>query len=327
MSYFTNRFVRNGDVTDTDRSSGWTSALLFGAKGDGVSDDTAALRRALATTTRLFVPRGTYVITGVLDLRSGQHIEGQGPQSTVFAKTDFAGPVFSGVDTNDVTLTGFSVKGPGRNSGNTPNKGVVVAVAQQPIVLNLSVSRVQFSELNDVCLYIGSGYGTRLEGVTCKQYGYCGFFVQGGDGSKLDSCSTIFGLVGFRIEALTTLVAAGCYAEQAGIGFQVAQSRCVTLQACGNEAPITFDGTFNGTGFQIDGGSGVSLDFCLSRQDTSGNPVNSPHVEVTNAAKQVRITGFHLVNHATPTTVEARITGASDVQLVQCNIDAAKTVN
>jgi hypothetical protein len=43
----------------------------FGARGDGVSDDTAAFELAIAAVARrgvLYVPRGTYVITRRLDI-------------------------------------------------------------------------------------------------------------------------------------------------------------------------------------------------------------------------------------------------------------------
>lgn len=48
----------------------------FGALGDGVSDDTVAIREALATGGRVFFPRGDYKITGELEVvHAGQILE------------------------------------------------------------------------------------------------------------------------------------------------------------------------------------------------------------------------------------------------------------
>lgn len=58
-----------------------------GAKGDGVTDDTAAFREALRTVGEggaVFVPAGRYVITDVLEItRSGVVLRGEGPDRSV----------------------------------------------------------------------------------------------------------------------------------------------------------------------------------------------------------------------------------------------------
>src|SRR5258706_5820513 len=71
----------------------------FGAKGDGVSDDTEAFLRAIASTSEgaVRIPAGRYVITQVLKLtRSGVVLRGAGRDATVlyFPKplVDMIGP-------------------------------------------------------------------------------------------------------------------------------------------------------------------------------------------------------------------------------------------
>lgn len=62
-----------------------TNARDFGAKGDGVTDDTDALRRAIAATKSgaLLIPAGRYVVSGFLDLdRSGIVLRGEGADKT-----------------------------------------------------------------------------------------------------------------------------------------------------------------------------------------------------------------------------------------------------
>lgn len=40
----------------------------YGAKGDGISDDTEALRAAIATGRGVYIPKGVYVCTGELEV-------------------------------------------------------------------------------------------------------------------------------------------------------------------------------------------------------------------------------------------------------------------
>lgn len=58
----------------------------FGARGDGVTDDTAAFQRAVAEMPAgaLWIPAGRYCLTGVVEItRSGRVLCGEGPDKTV----------------------------------------------------------------------------------------------------------------------------------------------------------------------------------------------------------------------------------------------------
>ncbi len=52
----------------------------FGAVGDGVTDDTAAFTAALATLKEVFVPAGTYGVTGIV-FNNGSRLRGEGTWS------------------------------------------------------------------------------------------------------------------------------------------------------------------------------------------------------------------------------------------------------
>lgn len=76
----------------------------FGAKGDGIADDTTKLQAAFAATcdtqVGLYFPRGTYRITGLVTCElAGVHgfrISGEGPNSTIALASDDAGFRISG---------------------------------------------------------------------------------------------------------------------------------------------------------------------------------------------------------------------------------------
>ena len=48
----------------------------FGAKGDGIADDTEAFERAVSASDKVFVPKGSYKLLGTLRLRSNIHLFG-----------------------------------------------------------------------------------------------------------------------------------------------------------------------------------------------------------------------------------------------------------
>ena len=58
----------------------------FGAKGDGVTDDTAAIKLALAAGVGYF-PRGTYLTTGDFTIPAGLDIHGRGESTVIKCNT------------------------------------------------------------------------------------------------------------------------------------------------------------------------------------------------------------------------------------------------
>jgi len=116
-----------GSVTRTvrDKAAEYASVLDFGAKGDGVTDDSAAFQAAVNATQYLFVPPGRYKFGSTVNLDNGQTIFGAGKS----AWEPYTGGAFPAVtrseilvngilalnaaNTNSVTLSGLSIKATG----------------------------------------------------------------------------------------------------------------------------------------------------------------------------------------------------------------------
>jgi hypothetical protein len=99
----------------------------FGARGDGVTDDTAAINAALATCSPVFFPPGTYNTTGSHVIAcNGQVIWGTGPGASIINCISSSAPVF----TVNVSLswTGFREIGIWRNGGYWAGGGGAAAV-------------------------------------------------------------------------------------------------------------------------------------------------------------------------------------------------------
>lgn len=84
-------------------TAGPVNAKNYGAAGDGVADDTAALQAAIAaagTSGEVFVPAGTYLVSAALVPLQSQRIYGQGPGSTLIRSTAAAAPIFGTIPYN-----------------------------------------------------------------------------------------------------------------------------------------------------------------------------------------------------------------------------------
>jgi Pectate lyase superfamily protein/SMP-30/Gluconolactonase/LRE-like region len=77
-------------------TSEWVSVKTFGAKGDNKTDDTAALRKAIAQHRVVYVPAGRYIVSDTLALKPDTVLIGLHPSITQFRLPDFV-PAYQGV--------------------------------------------------------------------------------------------------------------------------------------------------------------------------------------------------------------------------------------
>lgn len=79
-------------LTVTGTGSNWVNQLTIDklftdirntGAGDGISDNTAFIQAALNSSTNVFIPAGTYLITGTLQGHDNQTIQGTGPASVI----------------------------------------------------------------------------------------------------------------------------------------------------------------------------------------------------------------------------------------------------
>ena len=74
----------------------WVNARTLGAHGDGTTDDTVALRKAIEGHRAVFLPMGRYVVTDTLTLRPDSVLIGLHPDATQLVVPDRT-PAFQGV--------------------------------------------------------------------------------------------------------------------------------------------------------------------------------------------------------------------------------------
>ncbi|MFC4637073.1 right-handed parallel beta-helix repeat-containing protein [Deinococcus hohokamensis] len=138
----------------------------FGAKGDGVTDDTAALQKAATSGKSLVFPAGTYLVSRAVTFTGTNNISVVGQGATVKAKSGFSGTALLHlVNTTATKVSGFTVVGAGEGTawidgirvsggsdavvdGNTISQmggcGVGVENATRTTISNNTVSQVKY---------------------------------------------------------------------------------------------------------------------------------------------------------------------------------------
>jgi hypothetical protein len=154
---FENRF----DVLDGDG----VSVKSFGAKGDGTTDDTAAIQAAIDASSSVFFPAGTYIVSGTgLYAKSNLKMSGEGRSASILKLKSgltelnpiLREPVVGGVSQKIERLTlvdlGFQGNGSASEVATSSAAGLLRLYEHD----FLSVHRCDF--------YNGRGYGVGLQG-------------------------------------------------------------------------------------------------------------------------------------------------------------------
>ncbi|MGC2730827.1 MAG: glycosyl hydrolase family 28-related protein, partial [Candidatus Sulfotelmatobacter sp.] len=84
------------DILDLPPMDTWVNVRSLGAKGDGTTDDTDALRKAIAQYRAIYLPSGQYRVTDTITLRPDTVLIGLHPSVTRILLADST-PAFQGV--------------------------------------------------------------------------------------------------------------------------------------------------------------------------------------------------------------------------------------
>jgi sugar lactone lactonase YvrE len=84
------------DLVPLPAGDTWANARELGARGDGTTDDTAALQKAVDAHRTVYLPMGRYVVTDTLRLRPDSVLVGLHPDATQLVVPDRT-PAFQGV--------------------------------------------------------------------------------------------------------------------------------------------------------------------------------------------------------------------------------------
>ena len=83
------------DIPTVPGQDTWVNLQTLGAKGDGTTDDTAAIQKAIADHKTIYIPSGRYVVTDTITLKPDTVLIGLNPTTTQFDLPDST-PAFQG---------------------------------------------------------------------------------------------------------------------------------------------------------------------------------------------------------------------------------------
>lgn len=223
----------------------------YGAKGDGITDDTAAIQGALDSLETsggtVFVPSGHYKITGTLTMHSNVNLIGAGEQSS-FIELNVSGThLISGQDLSHVSIRDLHLIGPGQNSaafdgihfdlsGNAGNATFYVRLENIYVEKfgqdGVSIQTPIVSVFDRVIVFHVGRHGTNLysfgeaDGTSCV---LTACYVAGAWGA------------GIRLKQMAYTTLNGCAVDAAGIAYEYDTCIAISENGCGSEEPYNFD--------------------------------------------------------------------------------------
>ena len=180
------------------------NALDYGAKGDGVTDDTVAIQAALNASLSVYIPAGTYKITAGLAVRTGHNIYGEGIEVTTIVPTGagchgFVEPV--GGTYNRVTISDMFI-----NGGATTGSGIYFPTMLTYVTV---LRNIQCNMGSDAFL-LGNEFNTLFDNCHASSSTGHGFFVQGGNTTTFLNCYAhviaTAGKAGYRVYGGATFI-------------------------------------------------------------------------------------------------------------------------
>jgi hypothetical protein len=163
------------------------SVMDFGAIGDGVADDTAAIQAAIDASYSVYIPNGTYKVTATIYLRRGLHLYGADMYNCIIDGSTMTTPIFAtelnrhGIAAadqglRDATIEQFKLVG---NTASATNDLIRLEYGFH----RTTISRVWFYSCGGDALYIdaNTGYGGYYDTIKECIFGDPSDFSTGSD--------------------------------------------------------------------------------------------------------------------------------------------------
>ena len=178
-----------------DGRLGYVTAKMFGAVGDGVHDDTAAIQNAINSNNYVFIENGTYLIDGSVGLTLRSNLVIQMCPNTVLQRTTTETkykPLLKGTGLENIVICGGHIYGDLLNHEITSgteygNHGMSFENCK-----NISVDGVDIAHHNGDCLRFGTGqsYCEDIVVKNCKLHDSFrhGIAITGAKNGLIESC-------------------------------------------------------------------------------------------------------------------------------------------
>lgn len=224
---------------------------VYGAAGDGTTDDTAAVQAAVDAAAAVtgsssggatvHFPTGTYKLTDVITLGASKlTIQGAGIKSTWIKQTGSNKHGFYATDKREFTFKDFALEGTSAGTGD----GIYLAATSSYAVFDCRFENVYIEEFGRHGIHTEDLCTSLFNHVRVDACGTDGFHIGDNGGSGLGGTSLTFNSCyangnsgsGYYIYALKYSNFNGCAADANNYSYQVVQSSGLAFNACGLEA-------------------------------------------------------------------------------------------
>jgi hypothetical protein len=293
-------------VTAANMSNLWAASpqvynvRAYGAKGDGTTDDTTAIRAALtaaASGGTVMFPPGNYKITDYLTPPVNSKIVGSGDGATIITQTGSNKNIFQATDPYNISISSLKMVGIGTGTG----KGINFALSVNTNMMLITLDQITVDDVGSDGVYLENPIVSTFNRVNTHSCGGYGINLVGvgtgviGTSCTLTSCyaDTNAGAAGFRLSHMNYTSLVSCASDSNAIGYLIDTCQGVSLSGCGAESCTT-------NGIKINAGFGITADACWFYDDggvavyVTGSAAsiilqnmieNSPHAGATNFIK------------------------------------------
>lgn len=304
----------------------------FGAKGDGVTDDTAAIQAAIefvknAGRGEIFFPTGTYIVSSPITFYSNMIIRGNGREATKIHSAQYSANTegqFFGTnggenymftchpinDADFVTFKDFSLRGPGLNA----SWGQGIYMARTGNNRHNTFENIVVEEMSGNAIKIDTPILTNFKNVRVRYCAGSGYYINGGTSTCFDNCFATSCLeAGFRFKAHTYAYISGGGAENNGIAYYLEACNNMTFVATGCEGMKYRSSKYPGVGYYLSGGRNNTILSSYASRFSEDSTITVTGTPFTLAAANSFSVGQNYLRLDANTSGISNFLGASDL--------------
>lgn len=300
-------------------SLGWFNVKDFGAIGDGLTVDTAALQAAINAANAVaggtvYLPRGEYVIDAALTMHSHIKLMGDGDFVTEIRQTSTTANGIEGDTLIYVNLESFRLTGPGSGSG----QGIKFTTEFDYCLLK----DITVTDWGSTGIELFQPIVSNMTRVTSRLNGGAGFYIHGtgtgaGTSLSMDSCWAHDNVSnGYTFDNMTYCSLVACAADNqinAGTaGYNIVNSSGFSLVGCGAEA------NFNGLKFAGGNSHFVGGFFCYATPTTgigiyvTGGATNIQLIAIAESTPSVSAAAWVKTDSGVSATIQGSIASTAN---------------
>ncbi|MGW1546668.1 glycosyl hydrolase family 28-related protein [Streptomyces sp. NPDC002346] len=294
----------------------------YGAAGDGIRDDTASIQAAIDSVPdggTVYLPAGTYRLTGPLAVSSGITLLGAGSKASVLQQTSTTANALTGVDIDGFAMRDLQLAGPASGTGY----GLIITRSTRDNTYKINLDRCYIRDFGLDGIRLSNAIVSTFTDVICETNGRYGFNLHGVSGGAAGTSCALTACYangntssGYHIDTMTYCAFTGCAADSNPIGYEIigagGESQGISFNGCGAESsPV---------GWKINQGYGIGLYNCWTYAPSDKS------FWVTGSAQAVSLIGCAENSPEAGTTASFQVDAGCHVTVIDPSFTTATSI-